>query len=286
MDLAIGHFDLRNGSFTFAERKIGTQRQRRQSARAVRLQRRHHDVHRRNRYQPAARAVEALNAPVDIDVKLPVTMEKDKITLTAAADRHAAIEDRTVRARWIIWSRRILPVICNAQIALDEVRRVAGLEIPLDTAHGPRVLNADVTASMDESRIQVQSARVTLGQSNLEASRHAAGCEPSRRRAVPIDPGGGRIGPLAAGGGASGGHGDARRQCHAGGKPCVPRYRQRGGSRPGIPAGRHAAGGDQPCDRTSRPTRIASTLDNLRVAGLGGNFAGKAAHTKSGGVPT
>ncbi len=50
----------------------------------------------------------------------------------------------------------------NAQVGLDEVRRAAGLTLPLDLAHGPRVLMADVTASMDQNP-SIQSARVTLG---------------------------------------------------------------------------------------------------------------------------
>ena len=58
----------------------------------------------------------------------------------------------------------------NAQLSLDEVRRTAGLNSTLDLAHGPRVLMADVTASMDQQNIQIQSARLTLGKANLEAS--------------------------------------------------------------------------------------------------------------------
>ena len=50
------------------------------------------------------------------------------------------------------------------------MKRALGLTMPLDTAHGPRILNADVTATMDENYVRIQSGRVTLGQSSLEAS--------------------------------------------------------------------------------------------------------------------
>src|ERR1035437_3088303 len=57
-----------------------------------------------------------------------------------------------------------------ARLAVDEVKQLAALGIPLDTAHGPAILNADITASMDDAGVKVQNAKVNLGQTNIEAS--------------------------------------------------------------------------------------------------------------------
>jgi translocation and assembly module TamB len=55
-------------------------------------------------------------------------------------------------------------------VALDEIKRALGAALPLDTAHGPRFLSVDVAGSMDGDRIQIQSARASLGHSDIEAS--------------------------------------------------------------------------------------------------------------------
>src|ERR1039457_1371552 len=57
-----------------------------------------------------------------------------------------------------------------ARVAIDEVKQLAALGIPLDTMHGPAVLNADIAASMDDAGIKVQNAKVNLGQTSIEAS--------------------------------------------------------------------------------------------------------------------
>lgn len=167
VDLAIGKFDLRNGSFTFAQRKSELNA----SGANLRAQLGY------NALRPSYAGeldISPLhvrlgpNAPVDIDVKLPLTMEKDKIALNTA-------QITTPQSKIVIsgaMDHLVAPrtsAHVNAQIALDEVKRVAGLDLPLDTARGPRVLTADLTGSMDDNRIQVESARVDLGQTNLEA---------------------------------------------------------------------------------------------------------------------
>lgn len=168
VDLAIGHFDLRNGSFTFAERKSELNA----SGANLRAQFGY------NPLKPSytgeldispLHARLAANAPVDVDVKLPLTMEKDKISLANA--QIATPESKLVISGAM--DHLLAPhtsAHLNAQIALDEVKRIAGLTMPLDTRRGPRILNADITGSMDDNRIQLQSAHVTLGQTNLEAS--------------------------------------------------------------------------------------------------------------------
>jgi autotransporter translocation and assembly factor TamB len=167
VNLAIGRFDLRNGSFVFAHR----QWQLNASGGNLSAQLGYNALNPSYTGELDISPLhlrEGLNTAVDVDVKLPLTMEKDKISLANA-------QLTTTQSKIVIsgsLDHLIAPHTAahvNALIALDEVRRVAGLNIALDTVHGPRTLNADVTASMDENRIQVQAARLILGQTNLGA---------------------------------------------------------------------------------------------------------------------
>lgn len=168
VDLAIGHFDLRNGTVLFADQKTPL------------------DVHGDNlRAQLGYNALNpsykgeidmaplfiksGKNQTLDVSVKIPLTAEKDKVTVTNAElttpESHAVI---TASMDHLIQPRTSAHV--NAVVALDEIRRSAGLTVPLDTAHAPRIATLDLAATMDNNRIQVQTARLALGHTNLEAS--------------------------------------------------------------------------------------------------------------------
>jgi translocation and assembly module TamB len=169
VNLAIGRFDLVNGSAAFLDQPT------RFHATGQNL--RAHLTY--NTLNPSyAGEIDVMplilrsgnNPPVNVNVKLPISMEKDKITFANA--------ELTTPQSKIVLSGEMdhfnLPTPhssahVNAQVALDEVRRAAGLTIPLDLSHGPRFLTADLTAAIDQQRVQIQSARVTLGGSNLEA---------------------------------------------------------------------------------------------------------------------
>ncbi|HUK15803.1 MAG TPA: translocation/assembly module TamB domain-containing protein, partial [Bryobacteraceae bacterium] len=168
VDLAIGHFDLRNGTVTFAERKSDLNI----SGENLRAQLGYNAVHPSYTGEIDIAPLHARlgnNPAEDANIKLPLYLEKDKITLTAAelstSESHIVISGEMDHLAAPHASAHV-----NAQVALDEVRRVAGLSAKLDTRRGPRVMNADVTASLDPQHIRIQSARVSLGQSNLEAS--------------------------------------------------------------------------------------------------------------------
>jgi len=168
VDLAIGRFDLRNGSVTFGDRKTN-------------LKATGANLRAQLSYNTLASSytgeIDILplhlqsggNPAVDVDVRLPLKAEKDRITLSNAQlnTSHSQIllsgfMDHLVDPR--------TTAHVNAKLALDECRQALGLAMPLDTAHGPRYLTADVTGSMDSHRIQIQSARAGLGRSGIEAS--------------------------------------------------------------------------------------------------------------------
>ena len=168
VDLAIGHFDLRNGSLSFGDQQTALNA----SGANFRAQLGY------NMLDPSytgeidispLHVRSAGNAPIDVDIKLPLTAHKDELQIANA--------QFSTPLSHIVLSGAMNHLIAprtsahlNAQISLDEAVRVAGLKMPLDLAHGPRVLMADVTASMDQQAIHLQSARVSLGKTNLEAS--------------------------------------------------------------------------------------------------------------------
>ncbi len=169
VDLAVGQFKLTNGSLDFANQKSAFSA----NGRNLRAQLSYNVL--KPSYQGEISMAPLFlqsgkNPPVNVDVKLPIVLEKDRVQLTNA--RLATPESEIILSGDM--SHLTAPQTSahiNARIALDEAKRVAGLAIPLNTGPGePRYLNADVAASMDDNRIQVTTGRLTLGESNLEAS--------------------------------------------------------------------------------------------------------------------
>ncbi|MBZ5583731.1 MAG: translocation/assembly module TamB domain-containing protein [Acidobacteriia bacterium] len=167
VDLAIGRFDLRHGSFTFAERKSALDA----SGENLRAQLGYNALAPQYTGEIDISPLyvkSGANQPANVNVKLPITLEKDRIAL-ANAQLTTPESEVTVTGSMDHLANPREQAHINARIALDEAKRVAGLNMPLDTARGPRILNADVTASMADNRIQVQSGRVSLGHSAIEA---------------------------------------------------------------------------------------------------------------------
>ncbi len=168
VDLAIGRFDLRNGSLTFAESRSDFSA----SGGNLRAQIAYNPLHPSYRGEvdiSPLHLTSAGNAPLDVDVRLPLVLEKDKITL-ADARLTTPLSQVVVSGSMehLVAPRTSAHIV--ARVALEEANRAAGLGLALDTAHGPRVLNADITTTMDASHIGVQNARITLGRSEIEAS--------------------------------------------------------------------------------------------------------------------
>jgi autotransporter translocation and assembly factor TamB len=168
VDLAIGHFDLRNGTVMFADRKSALD----VSGDNLRAQMGYDAAHPSYTGEIDVAPVHARlanNAPIDANVKLPIHLEKDKVTVTTA-ELSTPASHVVVSGEMDHLAAPHASAHLNAQIGIDEVRRAAGLATTLDTRRGPKVLDADVTASMDPEHIRIQSCRVSLGHSDLEAS--------------------------------------------------------------------------------------------------------------------
>ena len=83
----------------------------------------------------------------------------------------------------------------NAKVALDEIKRAMGLAMPLNTVHGPRFLTADVTGSIDDDGVRIQSAHAAWAAA-ISGFRRTPGRNSHAGRPVPFDPGRGEIGTL------------------------------------------------------------------------------------------
>jgi translocation and assembly module TamB len=115
-------------------------------------------------------ASQGSNQPVRMSVNVPVVLRKDKIEVSNA--QIATPESKIVLSGAMdhLVSPRTKAQV-NARVALDELRRLAGPALQIRTAKDlPRVLNADASLYMDDNGIRISSARMTLGQSELEAS--------------------------------------------------------------------------------------------------------------------
>ena len=168
VDLSIGHFDLRNGSFVFGDQKTNLNA----SGANFRAQLGYSAIDPSYTGQIDISPLhlrDGNNAPLDVNIQVPLTAHKDEIRIANAQfttpQSHIVISGAMTHLVSPQTSAHV-----NAEIALDEVRRAAGLSLPLDLARGPRVLSADITASMDSQTIRLQSARVGLGRSDIEAS--------------------------------------------------------------------------------------------------------------------
>ena len=128
VDLAIGKFDLRNGSLTFAERKSGL------SASGA-------DLRAQLGYNALASSytgeidISPLyvqsggNPALNVDVRLPLTMEKDKISLANARFSTAQSQILVSGSMDHLTAPRT-SVHVNAKVSLDEIKRAAGPALP------------------------------------------------------------------------------------------------------------------------------------------------------------
>ena len=168
VDLAIGRFNLRDGSLSMGDRRIGFRAAGRELRTVL-------------GYDPLRQAYtgeidmdpllleSAGNAPVNATVRLPVTLAGDRITL-AGVQLTTAGSKVTADASLTHLADPILSGHIQASVALAEVKRAAGLSVPLDVSRGPAVLQADVSGTFGGGQLQLSSARVTLGQSRIQAS--------------------------------------------------------------------------------------------------------------------
>jgi translocation and assembly module TamB len=279
VDLAIGHFELRNGTVRFADRPMPL------DARGENL-RAQLDFNRVTQSYQGQVAMAPLyvnyarNAPLKIDVTLPVTIERDRLAFNNA--KLATPESEIVLSAAVehLASPRISGH-ANARLALSELGRAAGMKVPAQAARNlPPAATADIAFNMTDQRIQVSSARVAWGGSNIEASgllKDGSGNPPGLQLRARVDIG--QLAPLFSLEGAPAGvvkaNGSAKLTGPSG-------YRFTGNVEAEDVAitegGQRYSGIHFASAIDADQKRIA--LQGLRLEALGGQFAGNAALAK------
>jgi translocation and assembly module TamB len=181
VDLAIGHFELRNGYAAFADRKTPINAQ----GENLRAQLQYNVVNRS--YQGVIDINPLLVAyggkqPLDINVHVPVVLERDRIQVKDAKV-FTPQSQLVVNASMEDMKAPRITARLNGNLALAEVSRVSGIAISPEAGKRlPGNVNADLAFTMDENRIRLSSARLSLGQSSVEASGTLR--DPSGKEAV------------------------------------------------------------------------------------------------------
>jgi translocation and assembly module TamB len=167
-DLAVNRFEILNASVQFAQQKTGF------TARGqnLRAQLSYNPV------TPSYKGEIRMNPlslrsgnrePLNLDVSLPLTIERDRVQLANARIKSPRSEidiDGSLE-------RLAAPLASahfHARLALEEVRRAAQLPIYPNLRGAPSAAEADVVVNMDGQRIQISTARLRLGRTNFEAS--------------------------------------------------------------------------------------------------------------------
>ncbi|MGI8743141.1 MAG: translocation/assembly module TamB domain-containing protein [Bryobacteraceae bacterium] len=169
VDLAVGHFDVENGSIDFAAQKMSF------SAKGdnLRAQLAYSSFPASYKGQLSMSPLylsSGKNTPINLNVTLPVVLRKDRIELTDAKITTPESKVTVSGAMEHLVAPRISAHM-NASLALDELRRAGDLPISLASGKDlPNIVDADIAVNMDENSIKISTARIALGQSNIEAS--------------------------------------------------------------------------------------------------------------------
>jgi translocation and assembly module TamB len=169
VDLAIGRFDLHNGYAAFADRKIPLNAQ----GRNLRAQLQYNTAGRNYQGTVDMNPLQVSyggKQPLDINVHVPAVLERDRIQVSDAKIFTPASQLLVSAAMQDMNAPQIAARV-NGNLSLAEVRSVAGITIsPRAGKTLPGVVNADLAVNMDEKHIQLSSAKLSLGRSNVEAS--------------------------------------------------------------------------------------------------------------------
>jgi translocation and assembly module TamB len=169
VDLRIGRFDVEHGSAAFNEKKTQFTAKG-ENLRALLQYNQASPGYQGNLEIKPLHLTAGRNQPVDFNITLPVSLQKDGVTI--AGGKITSPESQiTVDASVTHMAAPRTSAKLTARLALDEVSRLANA--PLSLARGPDLPSAlDLTASMamDDKSIHVDNLHVGLGQSTVDAS--------------------------------------------------------------------------------------------------------------------
>lgn len=167
VDLAVGRFELTNGSMRFAERRVPLEARGRNLRAQLFYDRGMPGYKGRVSIAPIeVRSGE--QAPVDVDLAVPLVIDRERIRFDDAVIRTAGSQLTASGAISEIRNTRIEARV-RGHVSLAEARRAAGVNIRT-AGNVPNVLQVDVTLDSQGPRTTLPDARLRLGQSTLQAS--------------------------------------------------------------------------------------------------------------------
>lgn len=169
VDLAIGKFDLRNGSFIFADKKMPLNAKGENLTAQLFYNAVNPSYQGRISIEPLI--VDFANhQPLDINVTVPVTLAKDSIMVQDAkiGTAHSGL---VLNASIKNMNSPVTSARLNGKLALSDIEQVSGWKVS-DQAGKilPGIVDAEIAVNMDQNTIRIDTGRLTLGKSSIEAS--------------------------------------------------------------------------------------------------------------------
>ncbi len=160
VDLAIGRFELTNGLITLAEQKHELNLR----GNNLRAQLSYNILSQQYRGQVSLQPIDLVsgrNTPVDFTVNLPLTLSRNRIdvhdasifTSRSAVTLNASLED-----------------LKNPKMSAHATGHIALADLSIKAAKSPPAIDLDATANIANNEMEFTGLRLSLGQSNLEAS--------------------------------------------------------------------------------------------------------------------
>jgi translocation and assembly module TamB len=172
VDLAVGHFRLKSGLLHFESRlqPMNIEGNNLAVELAYNLVRQSYEG---NLSLQPVYAVEGRNTPVIVSLNMPVTLEKDRIAVNGAKVSTPASELNITAAVENMRKPKTSAKV-NGHVSVDELNRLAGLDLATDAWGKNSAVQLDVDATLDNkadnNTIQVSKVYVKAGSSVVEAA--------------------------------------------------------------------------------------------------------------------
>jgi translocation and assembly module TamB len=168
VDLAIHQFDLNRGSVIFAEQKIPLAAHGR-DLRAQLFFNAAKAVYNGEISFDSVQLSQQGRLPLTSSVKIPVTIDKDRIEVESAVMKTAE-SSLTVSGSLTNLEHPVVAAHAIAHISLSEVHRTTGIASGACVKGRPCFADADVEARVDQQKLAISKAAVSMGRSRLRAS--------------------------------------------------------------------------------------------------------------------
>ena len=170
VDLAVSQFKIENGQLAYSQQKAPFSA-RGENLRVLLNYNLANPSYSGNVWINPLVLASGTNPPLNVNVDLPVSVEKDAVKLT---DAHLSTSASQVLVNASLQNLNapIISAKVNANLSLAEAQR--SFDLPLDTTGRdlPRFLTAELNATVNQSAktVQVETARLGLGETTFQAS--------------------------------------------------------------------------------------------------------------------